>query len=118
MCNTEFPNHARAVRLFSEREGFDLDSYRDAVLLPADPELVKRLVAIEDFVRGYESTKELSSQLMRVRVLSNDEGLGIRGIHEQEWKDFGSVKKTMAEFKEAYEKFVARCVNLASSASS
>lgn len=117
MCNTEFPNHARAVQLFSEREGFDLDSYRNAVLLPADRELVKRLVAIEDFVRGYEFTKEVSSQLMRVGVLSDEEGLGVRGIHEQEWKDFGSVKKTMSEFKEAYEKFLARCVTLASSAS-
>ncbi len=117
MCNTEFPNHAKAVQLFSQRESFDLDSYRSAVLLPADPELVKRLMAIEDFVRGYESTKEISSQLIRVAVLSDAQGLGIRGIPEQEWKDFGTVKKTMAEFKEAYEKFLARCVKLASNPS-
>lgn len=114
MCNTEFPNHARAVQLYSEREGLDLDPYRNAVLLQAEAHLVKRLMAIEDFVHGYEYTKEISSQLIHLGILSDVEGLCVRGIRAQEWKDFGAVKKTMAEFKEAYEKFLATCVNLAS----
>jgi len=114
MCNTEFPNHARAVQLFSERPGFDLKSYRNAVLQPPDVELVNRLMRINDFVRGYESTKEISAQLERVGILSDIQHLGLRGIPEEEWRSFGPVKKTMAEFKEAYEGFLQRCVDLAS----
>lgn len=114
MCNTEFPNHARAVQLFSERPGFDLKSYRNAVLRPPDLELVNRLMRIDDFVRGYESTKETSAQLERVGILSDIRDLGLRGIPEEEWRNFGPVRKTMAEFKEAYEGFLQRCVDLAS----
>lgn len=113
MCNTEFPNHARAVQLYSVRDGFDLDSFRGAVKLPPDPGLVNRLMKIDDFVRGYESTKAISAELVRIGVLSDGQELGLRGIREDEWQDFGAVKKTMAEFKEAYEKFLARCVDLA-----
>jgi hypothetical protein len=114
MCNTEFPNHARAVQLYSERDDFDLNSFRDAVRSPPDPGLVDRLMKIDDFVRGYESTKSISAELVRVGVLSDEQELGLRGIPEDEWQDFGAVKKTMAEFKDAYEKFLARCVDLAS----
>jgi len=114
MCNTEFPNHARAVQLYSERDDFDLNSFRDAVSSLPDPRLVDRLTEIDDFVRGYESTKSISVELVRVGVLSDEQELGLRGIPEDEWQDFGAVKKTMAEFKDAYEKFLARCVGLAS----
>jgi transaldolase len=113
MCNTEFPNHARAVQLYSERDKFHLDSFRDAVKLPPDAGLVDRLIKIDDFVRGYESTKAISAELVRVGVLPDEQELGIRGIQEDEWQDFGAVKKTMAEFKDAYEKFRTRCVDLA-----
>jgi len=113
MCNTEFPNHARAVQLFSEREDFDLEPFRNAVLQPSDFRLVNRLARINDFVRGYESTKQTSEQLVRVGILGEIEGLGLKGIPEEEWKDFGAVRKTMAEFKDAYEKFLVRCVDLA-----
>lgn len=112
MCNTEFPNHARAVQLFSEREGFSLGAYRNAALQQPDAELVSRLSKIYDFVRGYESTKELSAHLMSIGILSGVQELGLKGIPEQEWKDFGPVRKTMAEFKDAYEKFLGRCVDL------
>jgi hypothetical protein len=113
MCNTEFPNHARAVQLYSERDNFDLNSFRDAVRSPPDPHLVDRLMKIDDFVRGYESTKSISAELVRVGILSDEQELGLRGIPADEWQDFGPVKKTMAEFKDAYERFLARCVTLA-----
>ena len=113
MCNTEFPNHARAVQLFSERDNFDLNSFRNAVKLAPDPQLVTRLMGSDDFVRGYESTKAISAELVRVGILADAQELGLRGIPEDEWQEFGAVKKTMAEFKEAYEKFLARCVDLA-----
>jgi hypothetical protein len=113
MCNTEFPNHARAVQLYSERDKFHLDSSRDAVKWSPDAGLVDRLMKIDDFVRGYESTKAISAELVRVGVLPDEQELGIRGIQEDKWQDFGAVKKTMTEFKDAYEKFRTRCVDLA-----
>jgi len=114
MCNTEFPNHARAVQLYSERDNFDLDSFRNAVTSAPDQEVVKRLMSIDDFVRGYDSTKAISTELVRVGVLSDEQELGLGGVPEDEWQGFGAVQKTMAEFKDAYERFLARCVDLAS----
>jgi hypothetical protein len=114
MCNTEFPNHAKAVQLYSEKDRFDIASFRNAILRPPDAQLVKRLMKIREFVRGYESTKEVSAQLGRVGTLSDIRGLGIRGVPEEEWHDFGPVRKTMTEFKEAYDRFLERCVELAS----
>jgi hypothetical protein len=114
MCNTEFPNHAKAVQLFSEKENLNLASYVNAALQPSDLQLVKRLMKVHDFVRGYESTREISEVLVRVGVLSHEEGLGFGGVSEEEWHEFGPVRKTMAEFKEAYDKFLQRCVILAS----
>ena len=114
MCNTEFPNHARAVQLYSERDNFDLNSFRNAVTSAPDQEVVKRLMSIDDFVRGYDSTKAISTELVRVGVLSDEQELGLGGVPEDEWQGFGAVQKTMAEFKDAYERFLARCVDLAS----
>jgi len=113
MCNTEFPNHARAVQLYSERDKFDLNLFKNAVKSTSDPQLISRLTRIDDFVRGYESTKSISAELVRVGVLSDAQELGLRGIPEDKWQNFGAVRKTMAEFKEAYEKFLARCTDLA-----
>ena len=114
MCNTEFPNHARAVQLYSERDNFDLNSFRNAVTSAPDQEVVKRLMSIDDFVRGYDSTKAISTDLVRVGVLSDEQELGLGGVPEDEWQGFGAVQKTMTEFKDAYERFLARCVDLAS----
>jgi hypothetical protein len=114
MCNTEFPNHARAVQLYSERDNFDLNSFRNAVTSAPDQEVVKRLMSIDDFVRGYDSTKAISTELVRVGVLSDEQELGLGGVPEDEWQGFGAVQKTMGEFKDAYDRFLARCVDLAS----
>jgi hypothetical protein len=114
MCNTEFPNHARAVQLYSERDNFDLNSFRNAVTSEPDPEVVKRLLRIDDFVRGYDSTKAISAELVRVGALSDEQELGLGGVPEDEWRGFGAVQKTMTEFKDAYERFLGRCVGLAS----
>ena len=113
MCNTEFPNHARAVQVYSEKNGFDLASYREAALRPADSDVVQRLSALRDFVQGYESTKETSAELLLVGVLAGTEDLGMGGIRVVEWSEFGSVRKTMKEFKDAYDKFLDRCIRLA-----
>jgi hypothetical protein len=116
VCNTEFPNHAKAVQLYSEGDDFNLAGYRGAILRPPDAQVVGRLMQIHEFVRGYESTKEVSTQLVGAAALSNVQDLGFKGVTEEEWPDFGPVKKTMNEFKEAYERFAERCIKLASAA--
>jgi hypothetical protein len=68
---------------------------------------------IHEFVKGYESTENVSTQLVRAGVLSQVQELGIGGLPEEEWHDFGAVRKTMSEFREAYEKFLDRCIKLA-----
>lgn len=113
MCNTEFPNHAKAVQHYAESGNFELASYRDTILRLPDMQLVNRLMRIHEFVRGYELTEKISAQLVRAGVLSQPQDLGLGGLLEDEWHDFGAVRKTMSEFREAYEKFLDRCVKLA-----
>jgi hypothetical protein len=114
MCNTEFPNHAKAVQLYSENADFDLASYRGAALRPLDLELVRRLSNVRDFVRAYEYTEDASKQVLEVGATSAIGELGLGGVKEQDWQEFGPVKKTMNEFREAYNKFLERCIELAS----
>jgi len=114
MCNTEFPNHARAVQLFAERRDFSLAGHKDAALEPPETGLVERLSNLEDFVRGYEITSELANTLVAVGIIPSVESYGLRGILEQQWPEFGSVLKTMAEFRGAYERFASQCVALRS----
>jgi hypothetical protein len=114
MCNTEFPNHAKAVQLYSEKADFDLATYREAVLQPPDLDLARRLSSVRDFLRAYEYTDDISEQVLDVGVTSSFGELGLRGVKEQEWHEFGPVKKTMNEFREAYNKFLERCIQLAS----
>jgi hypothetical protein len=110
MCNTEFPNHAKAVQVFSEKDSFDLASFREAALRGADPELVRRLSSIRDFKRGYESTAQISDKTREVEAKFQSE---LGGLEEHAWSEFGPVRKTMNEFKGAYDKFLARCIELA-----
>ncbi|MGA3406272.1 MAG: hypothetical protein ABSD49_11130, partial [Candidatus Bathyarchaeia archaeon] len=110
MCNTEFPNHAKAVQVFSEKDSFDLASFREAALRGADPELVRRLSSIRDFKRGYESTAQISDKTREVEAKFQSE---LGGLEEHAWSEFGPVRKTMNEFKNAYDKFLARCIELA-----
>ena len=111
---TEFSNHAKAVQLFSEKPGFDLEGYRQAALLAPDSEVVARLMSVRDFARGYENTQQLSEELLQAKILLKVEEFGTGGISENEWHEFGPVTKTMTEFKEAYDRFLERCVRLAS----
>ena len=113
MCNTEFPNHARAVQVHSEQHGFDLASFRNAALGGEDSELVKRLTSIVDFAKGYEFTKQVLTVTREAGAVSASDSL--RGIDEDGWIEFGPVRKTMNEFKDAYDRFLERCIKIAGS---
>jgi hypothetical protein len=110
MCNTEFPNHARAVQVYSEKDTFDLRSFSGAALRGSEAELVRRLGHIKDFVKGYESTPQISAKVREVNATFPTQ---LGGIDEDEWNKFGPVRKTMTEFKDAYDSFFTRCVQLA-----
>jgi len=72
------------------------------------------LSSIRDFVRAYEYTEDLYEQVLEVGATSPNGEPGLGGVKEQEWHEFGPVKKTMNEFREAYNKFLERCIKLAS----
>lgn len=112
MCNTEFPNHARAVQVASETEGFNLEDFRDAVLDTYEPGVDQRLRELPDFRRGYDLTPSLKDFLQNV-VDIDVAGWQTRGLEPGDWPDFGSVQKTSAEFRAAYDTFAAQCIAIA-----
>jgi len=116
MCNTEFPNHSRAVQLASEAEGFRLEDYKDAVLASYDPAVAERLRALPDFVLGYDLTPSLKTFLTE-EVRIDVDGWQTGGIEPEQWPAFGSVQKTSGEFRAAYDTFAAHCVEIAKEAS-
>jgi hypothetical protein len=107
MTNTEFPNHQYNVLGKSREEGFDLEAYENAVLMEHDPGIAERLLKLEDFKRAYELNSDIMPELEEAG-LKPDFGKG--GMPVEEWSNFGSVVKTMAEFKAAYDEFKERTV--------
>jgi len=107
MTNTEFPDHQHRVHEASKQEGFNLASFENAIAREHNPEVVRRLLQIEDFRRAYELTPELEEKLRSVGILG-DYGRG--GLKVSEWPSFGSVVKTMTEFTNAYETFKKKCI--------
>ncbi len=102
VTNTDFPNQQLRVFQESQKEGFDLERFRNSILEEPDPEVLKVALEIEDFRKAYEITPELRQILREVGI---EDGLGEGGLKPEEWPSFGPVQKTMAEFKEAYISF-------------
>ena len=102
MVHTEFPNHQENVRKMAEDPGFNLGAYVESISAEFPKEVVDKLNTIPDFRKGYELNTDLN-QTLRVAGISGDFGSG--GHTPEQWPDFGSVQKTLAEFKGAYDKF-------------
>ena len=102
MVHTEFPNHQENVRKMAEEPGFKLADYVESITQQFPAEVVKRLNTIPDFRQGYELNGELSQILREVGI---DGDFGIGGHTPEQWPEFGSVQKTLTEFKAAYDKF-------------
>jgi hypothetical protein len=102
MVHTEFPNHQENVRKMAEDPGFNLADYVESISAQFPQEVVDRLNTIPDFRRGYELNAELN-RVLREAGISGDFGNG--GHTPEQWSEFGSVVKTLAEFKTAYDKF-------------
>jgi transaldolase len=113
MCNTEFPNHARAVQRFAEQEGFDLAELREAVMQTYCPKVAVRLSIFPDFNLGHDLTPGLKDFLVNEVGIEEVLDWGTRGIEPGGWPEFGSVQKTLTEFRGAYDAFAGLCVGLA-----
>ncbi len=107
MTNTEFPNHQYNVLTTSRKPGFDLSSFENSVMMKHDPRMIQRLLQLDDFKKAYELTPQIQSQIKEAG-LSPD--FGLSGVRVQDWPKFGSVVKTMDEFKGAYEEFKATAI--------
>jgi len=112
MCNTEFPNHARAVQMFAEQEGFDLTELREAVMQTYCPSVAERLSPLPDFNLGHDLTPGLKDFLVNEVGIEEVKDWGTQGIEPCGWPEFGSVKKTLAEFRGAYDAFAELCMSL------
>ena len=102
MVHTEFPNHQENVRKMAEDPAFKLADYAESITAEFPPEVLNKLNTISDFRKGFELNAELNRAL-REAGIEGDFGKG--GHTPEEWPDFGSVQKTLAEFKGAYDKF-------------
>jgi hypothetical protein len=109
MVHTEFGNHQENVRKMSLEEGFELSDYIESIRDVFPPEVARRLGAIPDFVKGYELNAELNAVMKHVGI---EEDFGGRGHKPSEWGEYGSVRKTLAEFKAAYDGFRKRIMDI------
>ncbi len=102
MVHTEFPNHQENVRKMAEEPGFTLEDYAESITHPFPAEVLEKLNTIGDFRKGYEFHAELN-KVLREAGIAGDFGSG--GHTPAQWPEFGSVQKTLTEFKAAYDKF-------------
>jgi hypothetical protein len=109
MVHTEFPNHQENVRKMAEDPAFKLADYAESITHPFPPEVLTTLNTIPDFRKGYELNAELN-QALREAGIAGD--FGRDGHTPAEWPEFGSVQKTLVEFKAAYDKFSKDMVGL------
>lgn len=113
MVHTEFGNHQENVRLMAEKEDFSILDFVESIRDPEAPDIAKRLGAMKDFVAAHEINEDIAELL---EVVGIEENFGGRGHTQDDWENFGSVKKTSAEFRAAYEAFRDRAVKMFSSA--
>jgi hypothetical protein len=102
MVHTEFPNHQENVRKMAEEPGFDLAAFTESITHQFPAEVLAKLNTIPDFRVGYELNPELNT-ILHAAGIAGDFGSG--GHTPEQWPQFGSVQKTVGEFKAAYDKF-------------
>ena len=102
MVHTEFPNHQENVRRMAETDGFQAAAYRESIGGEFPAQILEWLNRIPDFRIGYELTPELNGILREVGIAGD---FGNAGHRPEQWPEFGSVQKTLAEFTRAYNTF-------------
>ena len=106
LTNTEFPDQQLKVWLHSRKSAFDLSDFENSIAR-SEPEVLARLLALEDFRKAYELTGQLSKELNELGIdVPREDG----GLEPGQWDSYGPVVKTMREFKGAYLTFRNRLV--------
>ena len=106
LTNTEFPDQQLKVWLHSRKNAFDLSDFENSIAR-SEPEVLARLLALEDFRKAYELTGQLSKELNELGIdVPREDG----GLEPGQWDSYGPVVKTMREFKGAYLTFRNRLV--------
>ena len=106
LTNTEFPDQQLKVWQHSRKPGFDLSKFENTIAR-AEPEILARLLRMEDFRKAYQLTKQLSRELNEAGIEAPvEEG----GLEPGQWDSYGPVVKTMREFKGAYLAFKNKLV--------
>lgn len=107
LVHTEFPDHQENVRRMAEGTQFNLKAYEESITQTFSSEILERLYQIEDFRKAYEINPELAGIFKEVGIA---EEFGLEGLKDTEWSEFGPVRKTLSEFKNAYDTFQAEMV--------
>jgi hypothetical protein len=102
LVHTEFPDHQENVRKMAETPDFNLAGCSESIQVTFPAHVLERLNQIDDFRKAYEVNSELAGAFREVGI---QEDLGSGGLNPQDWPEFGPVKKTVAEFKAAYDGF-------------
>ncbi len=102
LVHTEFPNHQENVRRMADAEGFRLEDHAESIAGEFPSQVLERLYTLPDFRAGYELTPELNAVLRDAGITGE---FGDGGHTPDQWPEFGSVRKTLAEFKGAYDAF-------------
>jgi len=113
MVNTEFPNQQMKVLMESRKPEFDINKFRESVLIPPDPGLVKRLLEREETGEEFRKAWELTPKLIEILKkagIEDVEKYGDGGLRPEEWGEFGATVKTMSEFIRGYNEFKKECI--------
>ncbi len=111
MTNTEFPNHQLNVHKEYLEGKIRLEDFSESIAKQHDPKYVELLSTMEDFRKAYELTPELINIFKEVGINVEDWGTG--GTRPEDWVLFGSQIKTMKGFKNAYNRFKEKCIQIA-----
>jgi hypothetical protein len=109
LVHTEFPDHQENVRKMAEASSFDLKETEESITNTFPEEVLDLLNQLEDFRKAYEINPELAG-VFKEAGISGEFGLG--GLTPSDWPEFGPVKKTLSEFKGAYDAFQKEMVSL------
>jgi hypothetical protein len=102
LVHTEFPDHQENVRKMAQEPRFNLKEYGESITKAFPEEVVAQLNQMEDFRKAFEVNPELVEIFKEVGI-SGD--FGLSGMTPGEWPEFGPVRKTLTEFKNAYDTF-------------
>jgi hypothetical protein len=86
--------------------GFALSDFENSIAR-TEPDVLARLLEMEDFRKAYELTGPLSRELNELGIeVPQEDG----GLEPEQWDSYGPVVKTMREFKGAYLAFKNKLV--------